>query len=106
MNLLVLIAALTIAGVFAAFLKSVLKRRRTHWSARRQQWTAVLAIPVGILVATAVRIAWVVISGPPRGENTKELAIAVTAVVGGYFVIVALVGGILGVRLAKGRKHS
>jgi hypothetical protein len=105
-NLLVLIAALTIAGVSAVFLKSVPKRRRTHWSARRQQWTAVLAIPVGILAATGVGIAWVVISGRPHGENTKELAVAGTAVVGGCFVIIALVGGILGVRLANGRKDS
>jgi hypothetical protein len=105
-NWLLLLAAFAIAALAGAFVAGVLERSRKQWSKRRRLWTAAFALPCVVLAATAAGIAWVVISGPGSGENMQDFAIAATALVGGLFTIIALVGGIVGVSFAQGRKSS
>jgi hypothetical protein len=106
MNGLVLIAAFAIGVLSGSFLLSLFERHRRHWSTQRQQWTAAFALPAVILIATVAGTAWVATSGPGSGENMQDLAVVATAAVGALFGIVALFGGIVGVRVAKDRKKS
>ena len=104
MNWLVLIAAFCIAVLMGAFLANLLERSRPGWSARRQLWAAASALPIFIVIATVIGLAWILVSGPGKGENMQDLALVVTIAIGALFAGVALVGGLVGGSFAQRRK--
>ncbi len=106
MNWLVLILAFCIAVLMGAFLANLLARSRPGWSARRQLWTAASALPIFIMLATVFGLAWILVSGPGKGENMQDLAVVVTAMIGAFFAAVALIGGLVGGSFAQRSKSE
>ena len=104
MNWLVMLIAFSLAVAMGAWLASLLARSRPRWSDRRRLVVAASILPGFALLATLVGIGWVIAIGPGTGENMRDLAIAVTAGVGGFFAILAFVGGFIGASLAQPRK--
>ena len=101
MNWAVILIAFIFAVLAAAWVHGVLARRRPEWSERRLMIGATLALPILILIASVAGIAFVLVSGPGKGENMQDLAVAVIAAMGGLFSLVAITGGLVGVSLAR-----
>jgi hypothetical protein len=106
MNWLVLILAFSVAVLMGAFLANLLERTRPRWTARRQLWAAASALPIFILLATLIGLAWILVSGPGAGENMQDLALVVTGAIGVLFAGVALVGGLVGGSFAQRSKQE
>jgi len=106
MNWLTLIIVLIFAVSVAAWGRRQLTRRKPQWSAGRQMLTTVFALPVLILLATLMGMAWVLLSGPGEGENMQDLALAVMAAIGALFALIALAGGVIGAALARRDRRS
>jgi hypothetical protein len=101
MNRIAMILAFAIAVALGAFLARLLERTRGEWSARRRLWVAASVLPAFLLLATVAGVLWVLFSGPGEGENMQDLAVAATAFVGALFSLIALIGGMVGARLAR-----
>ena len=105
MNWSLLLIAFAMAVFMGSSLARFLTRSRPEWSPRRRLLTAASVLPSFMLAMTVLGVAWVVISGPGTGENMQDLAVAATAAGGGFFALLALVGGLVGAALAQ-RRHG
>ena len=100
MNWLALIAAFSIALLVGASMARLLTLNRPSWTPRRRLWTAASVLPGFILLATLAGIGFILVTGPGRGENMQDLAVAATATVGAIFGLIALLGGLVGASFA------
>ena len=101
MNWLVLILAFAIAVLVGGYLARLLERSRPAWSARRRLWTAAIVLPAFLILATIVGLVWLLAVGPGTGENMQDLALTVTAFVGGLFALLTMIGGLVGATFAQ-----
>ena len=106
MNWLVLIIAFAVALMIGAFAATMLERSRPEWSPMRRLWTAALALPGFIALATlfAVGCTMAAMSGP--GQGNRDLVTAVYTMVGIVFLLISLVGSLIGAGIVvrKGRE--
>jgi hypothetical protein len=96
MNWLVLIVTFAIAVLVGAFLATTLGRTRSDWSTRRRLWTAALALPGFIVFATLLGVGCTMTAMPAQGAGNRDLVIAVYAMLGAVFLVITLVGGLVG----------
>jgi hypothetical protein len=92
------------AVLMGAGLVSLLATIRPEWSARRRQLIAASVLPAITAVATLLGILFIATSEHGESERMEDLAIAAVGTIGGGFVLLALVGGLIGALLA-GRRH-
>ena len=96
MNWLVLIVAFAIAVLIGSFVAGKLERSRPEWGARRRMWTAALALPAFIVVASIAGVGLTMVTTPAPGEGYRDLYGAVYAIIGAVFFVIALIGGLVG----------
>ena len=94
------------AVLMGAALVSLLTTVKPEWSIRRRQLIAALILPAITVVATLLGILVVATSEHGQSEQTERLAIAAIATIGGGFVLLAFVGGLVGALLAGRRRRG
>ena len=103
MNWLTLLLAFSLAMATGAWLARLFEQSRPQWNRRRRLLVAALVLPIFVVFATLVGIAWIVVVGPGTGENMQDLAVVATAAVGGVFALLTFIGGLVGASLAQRR---
>ena len=91
----------SLAVLMGAAVLSLLVAIRPEWSARRKRLTAASILPAITLVATLLGILFVATAKHGESQRMEDLAIAALATIGGGFTLLALVGGLVGARLAS-----
>ncbi len=91
-----------LAVLMGAGLTSLFATVKPGWSARRRQLTAASILPAITLVATLLGILFISMSENGGRESMEDLAIAAVATIGGGFVLLALLGSVVGA-LVTGR---
>ena len=99
-----LFIAFALAVVMGMACAALLAQLRPNWTERRRMIGAALALPLVVVAATLVGLAVVWLAGPGKGENMQDLALAATAAIGGFFALLAFVGGLVGAALARRRR--
>jgi hypothetical protein len=92
------------AVLMGAGLVSLLATIRPRWSVRRRQLTAASVLPAITAVATVLGILFVSTADHGQGERMEDLAIAAIATFGAGFVLLALVGSLIGALLTGRRR--
>ena len=105
MNTTLLLIGFSLAVLMGAGLASLLRTVKPDWSIRRRQLTAASILPMITLVATLLGIILIAATDHGEAESMEGLAIAAVATIGGGFVVIALIGGLLGATLS-GRRHG
>lgn len=101
MNWPLLIFAFCVAVLTGAIAATTLARMRPQWSDRRRLLVSALLLPAFTLFATLAGLAAILATGPGRGENMQDLALAAVASVGVMFASVAFLGGVIGAGLRQ-----
>jgi len=104
MNSTLLLLGFALAVLMGAGITSLLATIRPEWSARRRKLTAASVLPIVTALATLIGIIFISTSEHGQGERMEELAIAGVATIGGGFILLALVGGMIGALLAGRRR--
>ena len=97
--------AFAMAVLMGAGLASLLVTIRPQWSARMRQLIAASALPAITAIATGAGILFISTAEHGQGETIEDLAIAALATFGGGFVLLALLGGLVGASLAGRRRR-
>jgi hypothetical protein len=105
MNWSMLFIAFALAVIMGMAFAALLAQMRPQWSARRRMVVAALWLPAVVLILTAIGFAVILLSGPGTGENMKDLALAATAAMGGFFALLGFLGGLVGAALAQRRRR-
>jgi L-lactate permease len=105
MNTTLLLIGFSLAVLMGAGLASLLRTVKPDWSIRRRQLTAASVLPAITAAATLLGIVFIATTDHGESERMEDLAIAAVATIGGTFVVIALVGGLLGAMLS-GRRHG
>ena len=106
MNWLVLIVTFAISVMIGGFLATTFSRaRKGEWSRRRRLWTAALALPGFMVFATVLGIGCTMTVMPTQGQGNRDLVIAVYGLLGAMFLVITLVGSLVGA-FAAVRKDS
>jgi hypothetical protein len=104
-NITLILIGFSLAVLMGAGLASLFRRVKPEWSIRRRQLTAASVLPAVTLVATLLGIVLISLTDHGEAESMESLAIAAVATVGGGFVVIALIGGLIGATLS-GRRHG
>jgi len=104
MNSTLLLLGFALAVLMGAGITSLLATIRPEWSARRRKLTAASVLPIVTALATLIGIIFISTAEHGQGERMEELAIAGVATIGGGFILLALVGGMIGALLAGRRR--
>jgi L-lactate permease len=104
MNWTLVLLGFAMAVLMGAGMVSLFATIRPEWSARRRQLTAASVLPAITAVATLLGMLFIATAEHGASERMEDLAIAAVATMGGGFVLLALVGGLIGAVLA-GRRH-
>ena len=92
------------AVLMGAGLVSLLATIRPGWSRRRRQLTAASVLPIVTAMATLLGILFIARANHGQSERMEDLAITAIATFGAGFVVLALVGGLVGAMLAGRRR--
>ena len=105
MNWSMLFIAFALAVIMGMAFAALLAQLRPQWSPRRRMLIAALWLPGVIFILTLIGLFVVLVSGPGTGENMKDLALAATAAIGGFFALLGFLGGLIGAALAQRRRR-
>ena len=100
-----LIIAFALSILIGGWMSAALARRRPLWTARRRIIRSASLLPALVLLASLAGIAWELVGPRGTGENMRDLAIAVYLVLGAWFVILTLVGGLIGAALVERKRQ-
>lgn len=106
MNWTFLLIGFALAVFMGAALVSLFATLRPEWSAQRRQLTAAAILPAITAAATVLGILFITTAEHGAGETMEDLAIRALAAIGGGFTLLALVGGLIGARLAGRRRRG
>jgi cytosine/uracil/thiamine/allantoin permease len=105
MNWSFLLIAFLLAVIMGAAFAALLAQIRPQWSSGRRRFAAALALPCVTLLVTLVGVAVVLNSDPETGENMKDRALVAATTLGGFFAVLAFVGGLVGAAIAQKRRR-
>jgi hypothetical protein len=94
------------AVLMGAGLASLLVTIRPHWSARRRQLIAASVLPAITALGTGAGILFISTAEHGQGQTMEDLAVKALATLGGGFVLLALLGGLVGAGLAGRRRRQ
>ena len=92
------------AVLMGAGFASLLTTIRPEWSDLRRRLIAASVLPAVTAVATLLGILYIATSEHGESQTMEDLAITAVATVGGGFVLLALIGGLIGAMLAGRRR--
>ena len=104
MNWTLILLGFAMAVLMGAGLASLLTTIRPQWSERRRRLTAASVLPAVTAIATVLGILFIATADHGASETMEDLAITAVATLGGGFVLLALVGGLVGAMLAGRRR--
>ena len=105
MNWTLLLMGFGLAVLMGAGLTSLFATVRPDWSARRRQLTAASILPGITLAATLLGILFISTREHGDSQSMEDLAIAAVVTIGGGFVLLALLGSLVGALVAgRGRR--
>ncbi len=100
MNTTLILIGFSLAVLMGAGLTSLLRTVKPEWSVRRRRLTAASVLPAITIVATLLGMLFISTADHGQGEQMEDLALAAVATIGGGFVVIALLGGLLGATLS------
>jgi len=103
MNWSFLVVAFCLAVLSGAIAATTLAQMRPQWSERRRRLVAASLLPAATILLTLAAIVYLAAAAPGEGETMTDLAVTVTAMMGGVFAVMAFVGGIIGAALLQRR---
>ena len=104
MNMTLLLVGFSLAVLMGAGLASLFATLKPEWSDRRRLLMAATVLPAITAVATLLGILLISATDHGQRESMEDLAVAAVARIGGGFVAIALVGGLLGAALSGRRR--
>jgi len=78
---------------------------RPEWSERRRRLTSALVLPAITAAVTLLGILYIATANHGQSQQMEDLAIAALATLGGGFMLLAWIGGLVGATLAS-RRHQ
>jgi hypothetical protein len=94
----------SLAVLMGSALLSLFATIRPEWSARRRRLTAAAVLPAITLIATLLGAAFVVSANHGQSAQLVALAIRGLVMIGGGFILLAWIGGLIGATLASRRR--
>ncbi len=104
MNTTLILIGFSLAVLMGAGLASLFRTVKPEWSARRIQFIAASILPAITLVMTLFGMLFIWATDHGEGERMADLAVAGLMTIGGGFVVIALLGGLLGATLSGRRR--
>ena len=104
MNWTLVLVGFALAVLMGSALVSLLATIRPQWSARRRRLTAASALPAITLVATLLGAVLVTTGNHGQSPQLVALAIKGLVIIGGGFILLAWIGGLIGATLASRRR--
>ena len=105
MNWTFVLIGFALAVFVGSALVSLLATIRPEWSARRRRIVAASVLPAITAVATLLGILVISTADHGQSEQMEDLAVSAVITIGGGFMLLAWVGGLLGATLTS-RRHS
>ena len=105
MNWTLILVGFALAVLMGAALASLLVTIRPQWTPRRRRLMAALALPLITVLATVAGMLFIRNSRHGAGDTMEDLAIRAVLTLGGGFVLLAFLGGLVGATLAGIRRN-
>lgn len=104
MNWTLILIGFALSVLMGAGLASLLATIRPRWSPRRRELAAASVLPTLTAIATAFGILFIATAEHGASQGMEDLAIAAVATFGGGFILLALIGSLVGAMLAGRRR--
>ncbi len=103
MNWTMVLVGFALAVMMGAAAAALLRQYRPQWNRRKRVFVAASILPVFTLLATIAGVILIKTSDHGATDTMEDLAVATVATIGGDFVFLAFVAGLIGAGLSQRR---